>query len=178
MTFSNSVNDDDTEDILFWHNIISTYIIDIYHLSDEYLNKIILGAQNGDINARKAIRIACEALSYSDGINEGAYSVRINLMTKLASIFFYFDNDKAEKNTDKIIFWKNIISTYKINPDNSNDESLDKIILDAQNGDKNAKKAIKIACENFSVSNAVADENSLKGILKFQIKELFPKMNS
>ena len=129
-----------------------------------------MGAQNGDINARKAI--ACKALSYSDGIDEGAYSVRINLMTKLASNFFYLDNDEVEKNTDKIIFLKNIISTYKIDLNNSNDECLDKIILDAQKGDKNAKKTIKIACQNFSDSNAVAYENSLKGILKFQIREL------
>lgn len=75
--------EEDINEKAFWLRTISAYNIDLNNLNKKSVKKILSNAENGDVNARKAIKLACEALSYSDAIEEGSYSVEECLISKL-----------------------------------------------------------------------------------------------
>lgn len=79
------------EEKSFWSSVISAYQIDVNNINTEILDKIISDAQNGDQIARKAIKLACEALSYSDAISEGVYSVKLSLISVITPNNFSSD---------------------------------------------------------------------------------------
>lgn len=97
MTVNYSENGNDDKENTFWLEIISFYEIYSKNMINENLNKIISDAENGDINARKAIKLACEALSYSDAIAEGSYSVRQCLTFKLEQYFNFKEDNEIKR---------------------------------------------------------------------------------
>jgi hypothetical protein len=68
---------------LYWQAIRSIFGGETPKADDGDLDKILEAAQGGCKDARIAIRMACEALSYSDAIAEGEYSVKGCLRSRI-----------------------------------------------------------------------------------------------
>lgn len=67
----------------YWQALVSIAEHDIPTVDDKILNMMLEAAKGGCSDARVAIAIACEALSYSDAISEGDYSVKECLKSRI-----------------------------------------------------------------------------------------------
>jgi hypothetical protein len=68
---------------LYWQAIRSIFGGETSKADDKDLDRILEAAKEGCKDARIAIRMACEALSYSDAIAEGEYSVKGCLRSRI-----------------------------------------------------------------------------------------------
>lgn len=70
-------------DWLYWKTLESVFKSDTPVINDGYLNAMLKAANDGCEDAREAVRISCAALSYSDAIAEGEYSVKECLKSRI-----------------------------------------------------------------------------------------------
>ena len=73
-------------DWLYWRAIANIFKGDTPNVNEAFLNDILKAANNGCKDARDAVRISCKALSYSDAISEGEYSVKECLKNRILGI--------------------------------------------------------------------------------------------
>lgn len=70
-------------DWLYWQTIKTIFKGDTPNVNEIVLNNILKAANDGCKDARDAVRISCEALSYSDAVAEGEYSIKECLRNRI-----------------------------------------------------------------------------------------------
>ena len=80
----------------YWQALVLIAEHDIPTVDDKILNMVLEAARGGCSDARVAITVACDALSYSDAISEGDYSVKECLKSRILGSSDKYDLIKTE----------------------------------------------------------------------------------